>query len=77
MAETTKSKELADPQDQWVTLEQAAHMLGLKKAYASQCLRKGFLKGKVAFRSHSGRNFQYNLKDLNVLVEQATVPSKK
>lgn len=62
--------------DTWVSLDDAARILNLKKRYCSFALRKGFFKGKVGFRGPSKRNYVYNLADLKRVLEETTVPAR-
>lgn len=66
-----------DHSDRFVSVEEAARMLGLEKRYAGESIRKGFLKGKIAYRSVSGRFYKYSYADLLRVQEQATVPAKR
>ena len=63
--------------DVWISLEEVARILDLDVVYCRNSIRKGFLKGKISYRSVSGRNFKYRLHDVEVLLEKATVPARK
>lgn len=60
---------------EWVGGEAAAQILGLEKKYFSRSVKSGYLKGRITYRSVTGKNYQYLLSDIEKLLEQATVPS--
>jgi YD repeat-containing protein len=63
--------------EHYVTLQEAAKMLGLSERYAGESIRNGYLKGKIGYKSASGRYHRYNYNDLLRVVEQATVPARR
>lgn len=62
---------------EWITLEQVANMLGLDERYCRNSIRDGYLRGKIGYVGVTGRNYRYNLADVEALLEQATVPAKR
>ena len=70
-------KKSVHDEDQWISQGEAARILNISARHAGYCIRKGYLKDKVSYRSHNGRHFRYSLKDLKKVLEAATVPARK